>query len=107
MLSTIFSRFVLIENLKQLQMRTYDIKKDSLRMWLKEFEQQAAFIGIENMDNCIPQFGRFMPTIIRNYLPTIPYATRSNWSTFTAKILSQFGIPEDEENRHIVTQLRQ
>lgn len=32
MLSTEFSRFVLIENLKQLQMRTFDTKKDSLRM---------------------------------------------------------------------------
>ncbi|KAG1447833.1 hypothetical protein G6F56_009134 [Rhizopus delemar] len=50
MLSTEFSRFVLIENLKQLQMRTFDTKKDSL---------------------------------------------------------PQFGIPEDEENRHLVTQLRQ
>lgn len=59
------------------------------------------------MKDCIPQFGRFMPTLIRNYLPSIPPATRSSWFLFTAKLLAQFGIPEDEENRHLVTQLRQ
>ncbi|OBZ80910.1 hypothetical protein A0J61_11041, partial [Choanephora cucurbitarum] len=45
---------------------------DSMQIWLIEFRQQAEFAGVENMNGCIRIIGRFMPTVIRNWITTVP-----------------------------------
>ncbi|KAI8354685.1 hypothetical protein BD560DRAFT_319128, partial [Blakeslea trispora] len=77
-----------------------------LRVWLKNFELQLEYAGIPRPADCIPQFGHFMPQLIKNFLPTMSVATKASWELFKEELLLHFGKPEEEENKELYKQLR-
>ncbi|ORE12203.1 hypothetical protein BCV71DRAFT_150410, partial [Rhizopus microsporus] len=60
---TEFSQYVLMEKLNNLSLSTYDTNQ-SLRLWLKDFENQAAYVGITNLDVCVSRIGKFLLPIV-------------------------------------------
>ncbi|CEJ00964.1 hypothetical protein RMCBS344292_15003 [Rhizopus microsporus] len=87
--STEFSQYVLMEKLNNLSLSTYDTNQ-SLRLWLKDFENQAAYVGITNLDVCVSRIGKFLLPIVRNLLqsnyhglcsPRNFYYILGNWKT--------------------------
>lgn len=79
---------------------------DSMRVWLIEFRQQAEFAGVENMNECIRIIGRFMPTVIRNWITTVPIEVKQSWLLFAEALNHQFGKNSLEESREIKGQLK-
>ncbi|GAN11815.1 hypothetical protein MAM1_1024c11422 [Mucor ambiguus] len=100
-----FIQYMNLEKVKSIDMPRYELHS-SLRTYIKEFELQANFVGIENMDICTVQLGKFMPPVIKNWLPTLPSTIRQNWATVTEQLLLQFGRPADEEYREFKANLK-
>ncbi|KAK4520564.1 uncharacterized protein ATC70_006441 [Mucor velutinosus] len=100
-----FIQYMNLEKVKSIDMPRYELHS-SLRTYIKEFELQANFVGIENMDICTVQLGRFMPPVIKNWLPTLPSSVRQNWANVTEQMLLQFGRPADEEYREFKSNLK-
>ncbi|GAN05320.1 conserved hypothetical protein, partial [Mucor ambiguus] len=103
--SSDFVKYLTLEKVKSIDMPIYDYS-NSLRVWLKEFELQATFVGILDLDACTVQLGKFMPTTIKNWLPTQAPDIRQSWKLLTEQLLLQFGKPADEEFREFKQQLR-
>ncbi|KAI7871104.1 uncharacterized protein EV154DRAFT_431641, partial [Mucor mucedo] len=103
--SSDFARYVTLQTLSAISFPQYDLKH-SLRFWIKDFKEEVQSAGITNMDHCCIHIARFMPTIIRTFITSIPPTIKNKWSTLTEELLLHFGRPEEEENRELLTKLR-
>ncbi|KAI8646187.1 hypothetical protein BD408DRAFT_337351, partial [Parasitella parasitica] len=101
-----FMKYLNFEKVKLIDMPIYDLS-DSLRIYLKEFELLASFVGIEDMDICTVQLGKHMSPIIKNWLPTQTADIRKTWVTLKEQLLLQFGKPAEVEYREFTKNLRQ
>ncbi|KAI8327644.1 hypothetical protein EDC96DRAFT_418652, partial [Choanephora cucurbitarum] len=77
-----------------------------LRTWFLQFEQQAFAMGIHNLDQCTPCLSIFMPEVIGRYIYTIAPTIKESWSLTKEKLLLQFGLPADVEQRSLIKKLR-
>lgn len=98
-------KYINFQKVKSIDMPAYNFKQ-SLRVYMKKFELQAAFLGIEDMNTCTIPLDQFVPPVIKDWLPTQPIAIRQRWDTFKEQLLLQFGKPVEEEYREFKTQLR-
>ncbi|KAG1467880.1 hypothetical protein G6F56_004160 [Rhizopus delemar] len=101
-----FAEYLLHERAKSIPIASYDLKQ-SLRIWLKNFDQQAAIHGISNFNTCCMHIGRYLPSIIQQWILTQPPEIVATWSLLTESFLAHFGLPEEEDNRRLLRDLRQ
>ncbi|KAI8876109.1 hypothetical protein K501DRAFT_279714 [Backusella circina FSU 941] len=100
-----FTEYLLHERAKSIPVAPYDLQQ-SLRIWLKNFEQQAALHGISNFNTYCMHIGRYLPPIIQQWIPTQPPEIVTRWSLLTESFLVRFGLPEEEDNRRLLRDLR-
>ncbi|KAG0735284.1 hypothetical protein G6F57_013597 [Rhizopus arrhizus] len=100
-----FAEYLLHERPKSILIAPYDLHS-TLRIWLRNFEQQARIHGITNLDTCGVHLPRYLPTIIQQWMPTQPLEIVGQWSLLTKSLLARFGLPE-EDNRRLLKDLRQ
>ncbi|SAM00750.1 hypothetical protein [Absidia glauca] len=77
----------------------------SLRIWFKNYEQQAFIHGVHTMNDCAPHIIKFMPKIIQQWIPTLPPTIRTNWELLKEQLLLRFGKPANEEQKSIMKTL--
>ncbi|RCH89547.1 hypothetical protein CU098_004800, partial [Rhizopus stolonifer] len=75
-----FAEYLLHERAKSIPIAPYDLKQ-SLRIWLKNFDQQAAIHGISNFNTCCMHIGRYLPSIIQQWILTQPPEIVATWDT--------------------------
>ncbi|CEP17044.1 hypothetical protein [Parasitella parasitica] len=85
-------------------MTTYELTT-SIRIWLKQYEQQARIYGIISMDNCATHLTRYMPLVIQQWIPTLDPSIVSSWSLLKEALITRFGIPE-EDNRLLLKEIK-
>ncbi|KAI8327351.1 hypothetical protein BD560DRAFT_342934, partial [Blakeslea trispora] len=80
--------------------------QDSLRIWLYDFEQKAKSHGITDMDGCGIHLTRYMPVLIQEWIPTLPFSTVSSWSELKKALLKRFGLSEEVDNQRLLRDLK-
>ena len=83
-----FTQYVKQQKLKNLDIPKYQIN-NSLRVYFFEFEQQAKYLGITDMDLCTVTLCKFLPDNMRNWIIHLPNAIKSKWTTLTQQNLLQ------------------
>ncbi|KAG0741821.1 hypothetical protein G6F57_003365 [Rhizopus arrhizus] len=73
-----FAQYLIQEHAKSIPVTPYTLHL-SLRIWLKNFTQQALIHGIK--------------------IPTFSIKIAASWSLFTETLIGRFGVPEEEDNR--------
>ncbi|KAI8373353.1 hypothetical protein BD560DRAFT_328181, partial [Blakeslea trispora] len=104
--SSDFSQYLLQERAKSVPMAKYDLTS-SIRIWLRQFHQQAQIHGIVNMDICTVHLAQYMPNVIQQWIPTLAPTIVSSWTLLTESLITRFGILEEEDNRRLLKQLKE
>jgi hypothetical protein len=94
--STEFSRYVLLEKLKSMEMDKYNLDT-SIRLYIREFEAQARLVGIEDFNILINYISKYMPPLIRQWIPTQDASKRTNWKKLKDLLIDQFGLSLEDE----------
>lgn len=100
-----FTQYVKQQKLKNLDMPKYQIN-NSLRVYFFEFEQQAKYLGITDMDLCTVTLCKFLPDNMRNWIIHLPNAIKSKWTTLTQNLLQYFGKSLNLEQRQGINKLQ-
>ncbi|KAI8065320.1 uncharacterized protein B0P05DRAFT_446288, partial [Gilbertella persicaria] len=100
-----FALYLIQERAKSVPMATYDLN-NSIRIWLRQFEQQARIHGVISMDSCTTHLTRYMPLVIQQWIPTLAPSIVSSWDLLKEALITRFGIPEEEDNRLLLKQLK-
>ncbi|CEP15288.1 hypothetical protein [Parasitella parasitica] len=100
-----FMLYLIQERAKSVPIAPYELTS-SIRIWLKQFEQQTKIHGITSMDNCTPHLTRYMPLIIQQWIPTLSPQVTSSWTLLTEALITRFGVAADEDNRILLKQLK-
>jgi hypothetical protein len=106
-MSTEFSKYVLLQNIDNIKLPAFNPDKDSLHLWFRDFELHATAAGIEDYSDVLNRFSRFMPPIIQNIFPSIREVTGRDWNESKKVLIEQFATAEEEENRLLIQRLRQ
>ncbi|SAL97374.1 hypothetical protein [Absidia glauca] len=104
-----YAMYLRYDRAKSVSMPQYNIK-NSLRAWLLDYERQALSHGVLDLDDCPQHVAQYMPLIIQRWIPSLPTACRSSWSSFKELLLRRFGKPIEDENKQLIkslTDLRQ
>ncbi|KAG1436450.1 hypothetical protein G6F57_020659 [Rhizopus arrhizus] len=75
-----FAQYLLQERAKSIPVAPYELHQ-SLRIWLKNFTQQATVHGITDMNLCAPYLPRYMPLELQEATKRICSSTRSKMGT--------------------------
>ncbi|KAI8334144.1 hypothetical protein EDC96DRAFT_418305, partial [Choanephora cucurbitarum] len=104
--TTEFSQYLAHEKAKTIPIEPYQLD-NSLRVWMIEFEQQAAVHRIDGLKNAASQLSKYLPLVIQRWIPTLAVSIRFNFALLKEALLSRFAMAEDEENRLLLRQLKQ
>ncbi|KAI9003772.1 hypothetical protein CLU79DRAFT_673923, partial [Phycomyces nitens] len=101
---TEFSVWRLSENVKSIDINPLGHSRD-LRFWIHEFKQEAAAVDAP-LDYCVRVLRKYMPPAIRNWLSTLPTATRASWNLMEPELLKRFAPAAAVDDRLIIGKLR-
>lgn len=59
-----------------------------------------------DMDICAPHLTRYMPLVIQQWIPTLAGTIIVKWSILTEALLGRFGLPEEEDSKRLLQQLK-
>lgn len=102
----VISKHLQRQALKDIVMPPFKIG-ESLRIWLIEFQQQAEYADVVDMNECCRITGRVMPKQIQNWIATVPVNIKRSWPLFTQALTLQFGRSIEAETLDIKNRLKE
>ncbi|KAG1322990.1 hypothetical protein G6F62_009923 [Rhizopus arrhizus] len=99
------AQYLIQERAKSIPIAPYE-PHQSLRIWLKNVTQQAIVHGITGIDICAPHLTKYMPLVMQQWIPTFAPTIIIKWLLLTESLLHRFGLPEEEDNRRLLQQLK-
>jgi hypothetical protein len=78
----------------------------SIRLYIREFEAQARHVGIEDFNILINYISKYMPPLIRQWIPTQDASKRTNWKKLKYLLIDQFGLSLEDEQKDLIAKLK-
>ncbi|OBZ91716.1 hypothetical protein A0J61_00232 [Choanephora cucurbitarum] len=96
----LMSTLVIDQRIRSISIAPFNIQKDSMRVWLRQFERLARLLGIDDMDSCIGKLSSLMPESIRSFVYGIHSTPQERtWKRTAEALLHVFAMPEERENQ--------